>query len=1351
MKNSKLSLKRLLFVLATLAVCSGVGATDVEFDVKDGYASQYSSYLGQTVNVTLKNKTYTVGWDAYCFPFSADKASLDGAFGQDNYVILKYDRYDVDAGKFIFSELETPAVEAGKAYLIKIKAAITGTPLFQNVSFASELKDGLFKISESNGIELRGFYFRTYSYLMYDSNNANSHFTIAQDGSLVKSLWLDPGFLGVYAYFYVKDYQTNNITPSIIGPVEYDVAQGGGNSGSGGESGGGGDTPVDQTTLAYKIANKMQLSNVPTIYLTIPDVANIDQDLRKYDDNNLELPNLYHTAEITVVDGNEVALENFTDEVEIKVRGNSTARISTGKRPYRLKFPKKHKHDLMGGGYTKRNWTLLANAYDKSLLRNAITYHLGEYVGLPFTAGYKFVDLVINGDYRGSYQVSDHIEADQNRVDVNEDTGWYLEYQGTRPDMLDDPNLYYKQGLSGEVFTNKHSVNIKNPDCDDLTEEQVEDLKTKMNNWLDNWDEGFNGYHGTSVYGENGWRAFNDLNTAVRYCIATEITGDYDGFMTTKFYREDNETDKMHWGPIWDKDLAYGNCDQLTSNEQLIANIGNSGTIGGFVKKMYADPYFVKRMKEVMDSLVNAGITNQLVADVEAIACGLTQTRELDYERWTDNVTKADGKFGNELQFGLTDYGRYVELVKQWFTQRIPWLQAQITTLYNNVWGEDNIGSFTYDVTKNSGNNGFWENKDKLLNVTMSNKTFTANKWNALTLPFDVPEEQLTSVFGTGYELKEFSAVSKDGTKMIFLTPESNSVKAATPYLIKPTKNVVNNPQFSNIILYFSSPQIIGKTVSFGNYAFQGYMFADGIPGDGTVRTVNEDGSSLTAPEKLNSWDSTIAHDGAFAYIQVLNGADNPIISFEAEVEEPVIRTQLADVPTIYIDTQNGAVIQPSTGEYVPAAIEVLDKNNMIGGGFTETSSYLEVRGRGKTEWAVKDGKKSYRLKFAKDEKDADGNVTTSHKHDLTNGGYAKRNWILLANAADESLVRNALADELGLAMGFAFTPKYQHVDLYINNVYQGTYLATDHVEADAENGESKRVPVDEKQGWLLDMTNQDGIATGDVYVEGGEGYPFINIKNPEPGSKTGTEEAIRAKVKTFFDALWAAKDGSRLDKESFVNWYIATEILGNASALNGIYAYKENDDAELKFGPLWGNELALGNSTAIDMSDLETTGSYTGMVYKSATASAWQTKLQTLWQQSWFKNAVKTRWAELYCGGENDLKATMLTKFAEVKTAVGKSHDGAKANEITEIETYLNKRFEYLNTKFAELTQTTALIGDVNGDGSANVTDIMAIAQHILGKTPAVFDTVAADVDENGSINVNDIMKLVTIILEKE
>ena len=143
-----------------------------------------------------------------------------------------------------------------------------------------------------------------------------------------------------------------------------------------------------------RLRDRMQLTtDVPTVIMTLPvlqmkhhwETSFIKPRKNSADDEEVAP---YSTAIITVVDNSAVGskqhLESFTDEVQIKVRGNSTASAGNGKVPYRLKFAKKgedgisHKHDLLGHGYAKRNWTLIANTYDRSMLRNAITYHIGS-------------------------------------------------------------------------------------------------------------------------------------------------------------------------------------------------------------------------------------------------------------------------------------------------------------------------------------------------------------------------------------------------------------------------------------------------------------------------------------------------------------------------------------------------------------------------------------------------------------------------------------------------------------------------------------------------------------------------------------------------------------------------------------------------------------------------------------------------------------------------------------------------------------------------------------------------------------------------------------------------------------
>ena len=107
----------------------------------------------------------------------------------------------------------------------------------------------------------------------------------------------------------------------------------------------------------------------------------------------------------------------FYDSLEIRVRGNSTATLP--KRPYRLKFQNKVK--LLGKGFANaKKWTLLANHGDKTLLRNALTSQMGRFAGLPFNPAAKFVDLTLNNQYQGNYQLSDQVEVRPHRVDIAE-------------------------------------------------------------------------------------------------------------------------------------------------------------------------------------------------------------------------------------------------------------------------------------------------------------------------------------------------------------------------------------------------------------------------------------------------------------------------------------------------------------------------------------------------------------------------------------------------------------------------------------------------------------------------------------------------------------------------------------------------------------------------------------------------------------------------------------------------------------------------------------------------------------------------------------------------------------------
>jgi hypothetical protein len=124
----------------------------------------------------------------------------------------------------------------------------------------------------------------------------------------------------------------------------------------------------------------------------------------------------YTVATITIVSANPA--DTLTMATEIKGRGNSTWEMD--KKSYRLKLSKKT--NLLGLAAKEKNWVLLANHADKTLMRNAVAFKVSALVGLEFTPSVRFVDLVFNDEYVDNYLVADQMEIAEHHVPVETQT-----------------------------------------------------------------------------------------------------------------------------------------------------------------------------------------------------------------------------------------------------------------------------------------------------------------------------------------------------------------------------------------------------------------------------------------------------------------------------------------------------------------------------------------------------------------------------------------------------------------------------------------------------------------------------------------------------------------------------------------------------------------------------------------------------------------------------------------------------------------------------------------------------------------------------------------------------------------
>ncbi|MBQ6062424.1 MAG: CotH kinase family protein [Prevotella sp.] len=1270
------------------------------------------------MNVTLTNRTFTAGeWTGVIFPFSATKAQLDTTFGEGGYIVEEFSA--INGNTIQFTMMETPTIVAGTPYIIKTNTT-QANPVFPEVTFATSLTDNWVDMNIASDLSFRGFYFNKYAYQLVDGQSSPYNaYWINSNGSLANYLaneipWQNEGYVGTTAFFFTTTKGNVTLTLNL-------EQTGSGNSG--GDNGGG-----SSTSLEAKIANKEQLTDVPTIYLTIDlnDVSSIDNWGKEYNDDGSDM---YRRATIQVVDASG-SLEEFIDDgLNIKVRGNSTASVGNGKRPYRLKFDKDvktdgvvtetHKHDLLGSGYKKRNWTLLANAFDNSMIRNAITYHIGQYVGLPFCPGYKFVDLVINGSYRGTYQVSDHVEVGSNRIDINEDTDWYLEGVAWET-MVEAPNT-----TNGQPY-----LCIKNPEPE--TEAEVEALVEDVTNWRTEWLNSF----------DNGtFDKTNDLESLVKYYIAINITGDLDGWFVFKGSR--TPTGPFVWGPLWDKDLAYGNHNDAKDDKMV--EYYNKCNFEWKIQALQTNSKFMNAVKAKMDELMADGLYDRLASDIDNLAATIDQTQALNFTKY--NINDASW-----AKVSFATYPEYITQLKEWLQARITFVQNQVNTFVNNLPAPT---EGTYNPSNAWWSTGLSANTN--YNMSVSNgHALTANTWNTLCLPFDASQDKMERALGCTYELKVHSGMAADGETMLFSAPASLDITAGVPYLIKPSQNVTTFGKFNEV--YYSvnvnngQNAYNGDGVTFDNkHYFYASLFHGYEVSTSTDYLFNNDTYTEGSNSAFTKATSNNPHDGMRAFIRVTDGT-MPTISF-SDGDEPATRGQLTDVPTIYIDA-DGTIDADVWGT---ASIEVYDSNNMIGGDFTLASTGLSIKYKG-------DGtaeKPSYRLKFTKKQAFLG-----------TKSGTYKQ-WVLQANDDDPTMLRNALTKELGDQMGFAFTPGYQFADVYVNDTYMGTYQITDRVKV-----ESGRVLANDKDNdWLVQVASVGEVDTrtdgnGDWYIEGDTTTPYLIIKNPDKDDLTADQiTALTESVRSYFnDTFWNDIENN-VDQASFVNWYISSEILAAYKQLSSTYTYRDaTNSGKLFFGPLNGNEKAYDNNTKypMDMSDIDTEGSYNGMIFTRADYGVMRNKLQALWQEEWFKEAVLAKWNTIYgSDATTDVKAALLSKLTTLANEIAQTKeynykatadggagwtlDGSYDDEVAAISTYLNSRFAYLDKKFKELASASnVLIGDANGDGRVDVTDLIVCVNYVLDKNPTTFFFNNADADGNGKITMNDVTIITNIILNQ-
>ena len=118
----------------------------------------------------------------------------------------------------------------------------------------------------------------------------------------------------------------------------------------------------------------------------------------------------------------DTAVWNYEGRGRIRGRGNSTWEWYP-KKPYRLKFDEKA--EILGLAADK-DWVLLANYRDPTHLMNTFVFEMGAGLGVPYPNHTRYVELTVNGDYKGLYQLTEQVEQGKNRVNIDKNEGFLI-------------------------------------------------------------------------------------------------------------------------------------------------------------------------------------------------------------------------------------------------------------------------------------------------------------------------------------------------------------------------------------------------------------------------------------------------------------------------------------------------------------------------------------------------------------------------------------------------------------------------------------------------------------------------------------------------------------------------------------------------------------------------------------------------------------------------------------------------------------------------------------------------------------------------------------------------------------
>jgi hypothetical protein len=407
------------------------------------------------------------------------------------------------------------------------------------------------------------------------------------------------------------------------------------------------------------------LSSLPKMFINLEDNFPLD---------GVDRENYVNTS---------VTIQGSSDEdllaamsAELKGRGHGSWTDSGPKRGYNLKFFSKQ--SLFGEAKSKQ-WALLAgsNFYDPTLAKNATAFNMARDVfsNIEYTTSTHWLELYVNGEYRGVYLLVEKIKVDANRVNIDAqygvlDTGYLLEYNVYAPEDGPEGLAYFK------VAGYKYPVSVSEPDPADFLSEGITEsvFRSQVQYIKDYTTIALQAAINKNL---NTFMEYADINSFIDMYLLHELFKNSDTGWSS-FYMYKKPSGKLYAGPAWDFDCTAGKNRGDTSPTGFFVSDTITQTSQHTASELYISLMQIPEFRQMVGqrwhaisanvkTFINGFLSDGLIADNQ-FAFGR------NYKFWSDQGPDY-GSYPN-MVYAQEKWGLSVIELRNWLISRSEWFDS---------------------------------------------------------------------------------------------------------------------------------------------------------------------------------------------------------------------------------------------------------------------------------------------------------------------------------------------------------------------------------------------------------------------------------------------------------------------------------------------------------------------------------------------------------------------------------------------------------------------------------------------------------------------------------------------------